>query len=54
VYLNANPDMESVLEKIEKEGGRIVMGKTKISDEIGYMAFFIDTEGNRIALHSQA
>lgn len=53
VYLNANPDMSLILEKIEAEGGKIVMGKTLIDPEIGYMAFFEDTEGNRIALHSQ-
>ena len=53
VYLNANPDMTPVLERIEEEGGKILMEKTSISPEIGYMAFFEDTEGNRIALHSQ-
>jgi predicted enzyme related to lactoylglutathione lyase len=53
VYLNANPSMESILEKIETMGGSIQMPKTQIAPEIGYMAFFTDTEGNRIALHSQ-
>ena len=53
VYLNANPSMDSVLEKIEPMGGAIQMPKTQIAPEIGYMAFFTDTEGNRIALHSQ-
>ena len=53
VYLNANPSMDDVLERIESEGGKIVMPKTQISPEIGYMAFFTDTEGNRLALHSQ-
>ena len=53
IYLNANPNMDPVLEKIEPMGGKIVMGKTEISPEIGFMAFFIDTEGNRIGLHSQ-
>jgi predicted enzyme related to lactoylglutathione lyase len=53
VYLNANPDMSPVLERIEQEGGRILMPKTAISPEIGYMAFFMDTEGNKVALHSQ-
>lgn len=53
VYLNANPDMKNILDRIEAEHGEVVMGKTQISPEIGYMAFFIDTEGNRIALHSQ-
>lgn len=53
IYLNANPDMNPVLERIEKEGGKVVMPKTKISPEIGHMAFFIDSEGNKVALHSQ-
>ena len=53
VYLNANPNMDEILERIQKEGGQIVMGKTQIDPETGYMAFFIDTEGNRIGLHSQ-
>ena len=53
IYLNANPDMSDVLERIAGEGGQIIMGKTQITPEIGYMAFFIDSEGNRIGLHSQ-
>lgn len=53
IYLNANPDLKEVLDRIESEHGEVVMPKTKISDDIGYMAFFIDSEGNRIALHSQ-
>ena len=53
IYLNANPKMDDVLKRIEREGGQIIMGKTQIDPETGYMAFFIDTEGNRIGLHSQ-
>lgn len=53
VYLNANPDMAPVLEKVEMAGGKIIMPKTQISPEIGFMAFIADTEGNRVALHSQ-
>ena len=52
VYLNANPDVQNVLDKIEAAGGKIVVPKTQISPEYGYMAAFIDTEGNRVALHS--
>ena len=53
IYLNANPDLQKVLDKVEQSGGQIVMPKTKISNEIGYMAFIIDTEGNKIGIHSQ-
>ena len=52
VYLNGNPDLALALGKVEAAGGKVVMPKTRISDEIGYMAFFLDTEGNKVALHS--
>ena len=52
VYLNGNPDVQNILDKIEAAGGKILVPKTQISPEYGYMAVFIDTEGNRIALHS--
>ncbi len=52
VYLNANPDVQIVLDRIEASGGRIVVPKTEISPEHGHMAIFIDSEGNRVALHS--
>ena len=52
VYLNANPDVQNILNKIEAAGGKILMPKTQISPEYGYMALFLDTEGNRVALHS--
>jgi uncharacterized protein len=52
VYLNANPDVQIILNRIEAAGGKISVPKTQISPEYGYMAVFIDTEGNRIALHS--
>ena len=54
IYFNANPDLDVALSKIEAAGGTVTMPKTKISDDIGYMAFFIDTEGNGVALHSNA
>jgi predicted enzyme related to lactoylglutathione lyase len=53
IYLNANPNMDNVISKIEGAGGKMLMPKTQITPEIGYMAFFADTEGNRVALHSQ-
>ncbi|HEY9489310.1 MAG TPA: VOC family protein [Chryseosolibacter sp.] len=52
VYLNANPDVQNVLDKVEKAGGKVIVSKTQISPEYGYMAVVIDTEDNRIAFHS--
>lgn len=52
VYLNANPDVQLILDRIEKAGGIILVPKTEISPEHGHMAVFQDTENNRVALHS--
>ena len=52
IYLNGNPDVQAVLDKVEKAGGKIMVPKTEISPDYGYMAVIIDTEGNRIGLHS--
>ncbi len=51
IYLNANPDLQNVLNRIESAGGKTTMQKTSIGQN-GFMAFFLDTEGNSIALHS--
>ena len=53
VYLNANPSIQAVIDRIEPAGGKVVMPKTQISPEIGWMAFFIDSEGNKVAVHGQ-
>ena len=52
IYLNGNPDVQVVLDKVEAAGGKIMVPKTMISPEYGSMAVIIDTEGNRIGLHS--
>jgi uncharacterized protein len=52
IYLNGNPDVQLILDRVEGAGGVVTVPKTQISPEHGYMAVFVDTEGNRIALHS--
>ncbi|MCB0754608.1 MAG: VOC family protein [Flavobacteriales bacterium] len=52
VYLNANPDLQVALDKIEAAGGKVLVPKKQIDPEHGYMALFLDSEGNRMALHS--
>ena len=53
IYLNANPDLNVYLARVEAAGGKVTVPKKQISPEIGYWACFIDTEGNRLAFHSQ-
>ena len=52
VYLNANPDVQTVLDKVAGAGGTVIVPKSEISPEYGHIGVFIDTEGNRVALHS--
>lgn len=53
VYLNAGKDLNLILNRVEEAGGRIVMTKTLINSESGHFAIFIDSEGNKLALHSK-
>jgi predicted enzyme related to lactoylglutathione lyase len=53
VYLNGGEDLNNVLSKVNEAGGRVIMEKTFLSESAGYFALFIDSEGNRLALHSR-
>jgi hypothetical protein len=52
IYLNGNPDLQIILDRVVPAGGTIVVPKKAISPEHGHMAIFTDPEGNRMALHS--
>ncbi|KAA3621933.1 MAG: VOC family protein [Flavobacterium sp.] len=53
VYIYSE-DVQQELDRVEGAGGKIYQPKTQISPEHGYMGVFIDSEGNRVALHSRA
>lgn len=52
VYLNGEDDLNIVLSKVELAGGEVLMTKTFLGDNIGHIAHFIDSEGNRMGMHS--
>lgn len=52
MYLNAGENLQVVLDRVEKNGGQIILPKTAHADESGYFAMFLDTEGNKMALNS--
>lgn len=54
IYLNAGNDLDGILGRIDLAGGRVIMPRTLISDSAGWFALFIDSEGNRVALHEAA
>lgn len=51
-YLNGGNDLQNVLDKVENNNGKIIVPKTQISPDMGYFGMFIDTEGNKMAVHS--
>lgn len=53
VYLNGGEDLQKVADKIEANGGKMVVPKTAIGPDMGFFAIFTDTEGNRLGLQSQ-
>jgi len=52
VYLDAGHDVAPVLARVQANGGKVVLDKTLISDDIGYIGVFIDSEGNRVGVHA--
>ncbi|MEW6050230.1 MAG: VOC family protein [Candidatus Zixiibacteriota bacterium] len=52
VYLNVTGQFDQVLGRVENAGGKVVSPKRLVTEEIGYVASFIDTEGNQVAIHA--
>ena len=50
-YLNGGDDLSVILSRVEKAGGKILLPKMTIGAN-GFMAHFLDCEGNRVGLHS--
>ena len=42
-----------VLDKIKANGGKEIVPKTDIGSETGFYAMFMETEGNKLGLHSK-
>lgn len=51
VYLNGGKDLAGPLDRVEAAGGKVLQKKTPIGEH-GFIAYFEDTEGNRVGLHS--
>jgi len=51
IWLNAGDDLQRPLDRVAAAGGKVLQPKEQIG-EFGYIAMILDTEGNRIGLHS--
>jgi len=54
IYLNAGMDLADPLSRVEAAGGRVLTAKTQLPENWGFIAHFLDSEGNRVGLHSVA
>lgn len=52
VYLNGGDDLAPMLARVVPAGGAVVVPKTEIGNDFGFFAHFVDTEGNKVGLHS--
>jgi predicted enzyme related to lactoylglutathione lyase len=52
LYLNANGRLDEALLEVERCGGRIILARHSIAP-FGFRAVVLDSEGNRVALHSR-
>jgi uncharacterized protein len=52
VYLNSGEDLAPMLARVTRAGGSVAVPKTDIGNDFGFFAHFIDTEGNKVGLHS--
>lgn len=52
IYLNAGDNLQAVLDRVEPNGGQIILQKTAHADGSGFFALFLDSEGNKMALNS--
>ena len=52
VYFNGGEDLQAILDRVEAHGGKVLLPKTHLGAEYGYIALFVDSEGNRMGLHS--
>ena len=53
IFFEATGTMDEILSRIEPAGGKIVVEKYRVNEEIGDVASFKDLDGNKIGLHSQ-
>lgn len=50
LYLDASGKLDALLARVQAAGGAVLMPRTFLSAEAGYVGIFTDSEGNRIGL----
>jgi len=50
VYFNADGDIDGFVARVKEAGGTVTDEKAFMGPMVGWIAFFLDTEGNRIGV----
>lgn len=53
VYLDGGADLAVPLARAVAAGGKVIMPKTDLGKDIGFIALFADSEGNTVGLYSR-
>jgi predicted enzyme related to lactoylglutathione lyase len=54
IYLNTHGDIDAMLQRVREAGGEVLQEKQFMGPMIGWIAFFVDSEGNRLGLQQPA
>jgi len=54
IYFGTGGDMDGMLARVVEAGGVVAQEKQNMGEMVGWIAFFIDSEGNRIGLQQPA
>jgi predicted enzyme related to lactoylglutathione lyase len=52
IYLDSKGDPEGMIERAVAAGGQVAMPVSDMGEMVGFIGFFIDSEGNRIGVHA--
>ena len=54
VYLDASPSLDTVMSRASELGAKVLLPALQLPRDIGFIAQIVDSEGNRVGLHSPA
>lgn len=52
VYLNAEPSLNAVVERLVEAGGKLLLPRVELPGDMGAFVHIEDSEGNRVGLHA--
>jgi predicted enzyme related to lactoylglutathione lyase len=54
IYLNSNGDIAGMVARVVEAGGKVLQEPQNMGEMVGWIAFFEDSEGNRVGIQQAA